>query len=112
MSDGHGNPQAGVNNTAIIIPIAALILILSIIPPFVILVCMRIVHRKSKRPHTLRMQITHTWAPVLNMKQPSTFRVVRSTREACRPSSSRPRNSRPTSRRITTPSFAESEMSS
>lgn len=47
MSDSHDNPQAGVNDTAIILPIMAVVLILSIIPPAIILVCARIAHRKS-----------------------------------------------------------------
>ncbi|KAG6368659.1 hypothetical protein INS49_002872 [Diaporthe citri] len=54
MSDGHENHQTGVNDAAIILPIAAMILILSIIPPTVLLICMRITHPEYFRgglPH-------------------------------------------------------------
>lgn len=47
MSDSHDNPQTGVNATAIILPIVTVVLILSIIPPAIILICVRIAHRKS-----------------------------------------------------------------
>lgn len=61
MSDSHDHPQTGVNDAAIILPIAAMILILSIIPPAILLLSLRIVHRKSQRPHTLRLQDRHTY---------------------------------------------------
>ncbi|KAI7779810.1 hypothetical protein LA080_000308 [Diaporthe eres] len=44
MSDSHDHPQTDVNDAAIILPIAAMILILSIIPPAIILLSLRIAH--------------------------------------------------------------------
>lgn len=47
MSDSRNDPQTDVNATAIILPIMTMVLILSIIPPAIILICVRIAHRKS-----------------------------------------------------------------
>lgn len=59
MSDSQDNPQTGVNATAIILPIVTVVLILSIIPPVIILICVRIAHRKSWTLYLLSNPKTH-----------------------------------------------------
>lgn len=46
MSDGHNSQDVG-SSTAIIIPIAAMVLLFSALPPVILLLYLRVHHRKS-----------------------------------------------------------------
>lgn len=59
MSNSNDNPKTGVNDAAIMLSIMAMVVLLSIIPPAIILACVRFAHRESQRPHPIEFQNGH-----------------------------------------------------